>query len=160
MRKHLAWIVPLSLIAFGVLSASDTPSVRKATPVDVLMRSKMASSQKVMEGLVARDFGLVQKGAQEILKVCDAAEWRSSEDHVYAHFKTELRRQAQKLETFGEQQNLDGTTFAYLNLISNCVDCHSHCRDVLRIAAELPDLKPVPDPDRGSSSENRRPVRR
>ncbi len=158
--KHLAWTVPLLLLTLGVLAASDKPSIRKAVPVDVLMRSKLASSQKVVEGLVAKDFGLVQKGAKELLKVCDAEQWRSSDDQVYAHFKTELRRQAQRLETLSDQQNLEGTTFAYLNLITACVDCHSHCRDVLRIAAEPPELKPVPDPGSTINPEERRPVRR
>ncbi len=158
--KHLAWIAPLLLITLGVLSASDKPPIRKAAPVAVLMRSKLGSSQKIVEGLVAKDFGLVQKGAKELLKVCDAEEWRSSDDQVYAHFKTELRRQTEKLDALGDVQNLEGTTFAYLSLITTCVDCHSHCRDVLRIAAEPPELKPVPDPGSAIIPEERRPVRR
>lgn len=158
--KHLAWIVPLSLVTLGVLSASDKPPTRKAAPVDVLMRSKLGSSQKVVAGLVARDFELVQKGAKELLKVCDTEEWRSSDDRVYVHFKTELRRQAQKLENLGDAQNLEGTTFAYLNLITTCVDCHSHCRDVLRIATEPPVLKPVPNSGNDIKPEEQRPVRR
>ncbi len=158
--KHLAWIFPLSLLALGVLVASDKPPVRKASSIDALMRSKLGSSQKVVEGLVAKDFSLVQKGAKELLNVCDAEEWRSSDDQVYKHFKTELRRQAEKLDSFGDAQNLEGTTFAYLSLISTCVDCHSHCRDVLRIAAEPPDLKPVPDPGSAINADEQRPVRR
>ena len=158
--KHSAWIVPLLLFSLGVLAASDKPPARKAKPVDVLMRSKLASSQKVVEGLVAKDFSMVQKGAKELLKVCDAEEWRSSDEQVYKHFKTELRRQVEKLDAFSDAQNLEGTTFAYLSLISTCVDCHSHCRDVLRIASEPPKLKPVPAPGDVINSDEQRPERR
>ena len=158
--RYLAWIVPFSLVALGVLAASDKPPARKKAPVDVLMRSKLASSQKVVEGLVAKDFGLIEKGAEELLKVCDAEDWRSSDEQVYTHFKTELRRQAEKLDSYSDAQNLEGTTFAYLNLISTCVDCHSHCRDVLRIAAEPPKLKPVPSSSDVINADEKRPMRR
>ena len=41
--------------------------------------------------------------------------------------------------------NLEGASYGYMKLISACVDCHTHCRDVLRIAETAPVLRPVPE---------------
>lgn len=96
------------------------------------------------------------------MKVGETNEWVTHDDPTYEHFRREFRRQARKLAAFGDQQNLEGATFAYLGLISTCVECHSHCRDVLRIAAEPPNLKavPIPDAEGRLGDESRRPVRR
>lgn len=160
--KRVAVVVVLSGLALTVLLAAEKPKLSKPMSEDILMRAKLASSQKILEGLVEKNFAHIQKGGEELVKVGEAAEWVAHEDQAYEHFRREFRRQAHKLATFGEQRNLEGASYAYLALVTTCVECHSHCRDVLKIAAEPPDLKvvPIPTTEGRLSDEERRPVRR
>ena len=70
-----------------------------------------------------------------MISICDASQWESHPDPLYGHYKAELRRQASGLSELADQQNLDGAAFSYIQTIGTCVSCHTHCRDVLRIAA-------------------------
>lgn len=160
--KRVAVVVVLSGLALTALLAAEKPKQTKPIAEDVLMRAKVASSQKVLEGLVEKNFAHIQKGGEELVKIGENAEWITCEDQAYEHFRRELRRQAHKLAAFGEQQNLEGATYAYLSLVTTCVECHSHCRDVLRIAAEPPNLKavPIPTTEGRISDEDRKLVRR
>ncbi len=102
-----------------------------------LMLAKLASTQRVVAGLVSKNFSEIKRGAQDMQRICDAAQWELHPDPVYGHHRTELRRQSMKLAELAETQNLDGAAFAYMQTMSTCISCHEHCRDVLRIA-ELP----------------------
>ncbi len=84
------------------------------------MRAKLASSQKIVEGLMARDFKLIQNGAQELQKICEATQWHAEEDQVYAHYRAELRRTAKKLALLGHDKDQDGATYTYMHSITIC----------------------------------------
>lgn len=161
--KYLVSVMVLLGLTFGIVFAvAETTKPTKSNKEEILMRAKLASTQKILEGLVAKDFTHIQKGGEELVHASDADDWAETDDQAYEHFRREFRRQAQKLATFGEQQNLEAANYTYLSLITTCVECHSHCRDVLRIAAELPNLKPVPQPTADGRFENdsQRPIRR
>ena len=100
-----------------------------------LMRAKLSSSQCVVEGLMAGDFGLIRKGGDDMLKICDAEEWRTREDQVYAHYRGELRRNAMKLIKQADEKSLDGAAYTYMHSMTTCISCHDYCRNVLRVAS-------------------------
>ncbi len=106
-----------------------------------LMLAKLASTQRIVAGLVSKDFSEIKRGALDMRRICDAAQWETHPDPIYGHHRTELRRQTIKLERLAADENLDGAAFMYMQTMSTCISCHEHCRDVLRIA-ELP--KPMP----------------
>ena len=124
-------IVAVAVVAANVNWASED---RQDEPRSALMLAKLASTQRIAEGLVSQDFELVRRGAQEIERICEASLWESNADPIYGQHRTELRRHATKLERMADEQNLDGSAFAYMNCMSSCINCHQHCRDVLRIA--------------------------
>ncbi len=112
-----------------------------------LMIAKLASSQKITNGLVTKDFEQILRGANDLSRICDATEWASHSDPGYAHHRTELRRQTKKLAKMAQEKNLDGATFTYIQSLTTCISCHEYCRDVLSIADESKiDLKVVPIP--------------
>jgi hypothetical protein len=130
------------LIVAGVfggllLTAAGPPKSPPIPENQVLMRAKLSSSQKVLEGLLAEDFTLIAHGAREMKKISEAAEWPRSRDAVYEHFAAEFRRQCIKLESMAHKTNHEAATFTYLNMTTTCINCHDHVRDALRIA-ELP----------------------
>ncbi len=111
-----------------------------------LMRAKLSSSQRVVEGLMAGDFDLIRKGGDDMIKICDASEWRSHEDQVYAHYRGELRRSAIKLIKQAEEKSLDGAAYTYMHSMTTCISCHEYCRNVLRVASVVPQSPVAPIP--------------
>lgn len=109
-----------------------------------LMRAKLASSNKIVEGLMTQDFGLVETGAQELAKICEATGWHAEEDQVYAHYRDELRRISQKLVQLAADEDQHGATYTYMHSITTCTSCHDYCRDVLHLAAKEPTLEAIP----------------
>lgn len=164
--KQWGWIAGGILVAAGALFASG----ERATPAPIhderqatLMLAKLASSEKVVDGLVLKDFDQIHRGATELVRICDATEWAARGDQVYAHHRTELRRQAQKLAKMAEEKNLDGAAFTYMHSLTTCISCHEYSRDVLRIADNprpMGKIVPIPVNEDEAAGLNDRPVRR
>ena len=140
-RKWYATLGGLSmLMGLAVcvkMNAGDPPVLqnRREVPQSSLMLAKLASTQQVVSGLVSKDFNMIKRAADDLQRICEASQWESHPDPAYASYKSQLSRHANKLAEMAHQQNLEGTTLVYMQTVSACVDCHSHCRDVLRIAA-------------------------
>ena len=144
-------LVIASGLAVSVLGGLRAASPPKDSPVTAdsperfdamaFMRAKLASSQLVLEGLVTEDFGLIAKGAREMNKMSEAAEWPRAPDKVYDHFSEEFRRLASKLQQLAATQNLEAASFTYMHMTSTCISCHNYVRGSLRVA-EDPDGKP------------------
>lgn len=100
----------------------------------VFMRAKLASAQRVLEGLVKEDFRAIKQGADEMKKMSEAAEWPRARDKVYEHYSEEFRRQCNKLSKLAAAENLEAAHFTYLHIATTCVDCHNYVRGSLRVA--------------------------
>lgn len=153
MSMTQRWILMAAGVLFiaGVVSASGENSKTAADPSDqqaALMLAKLATSQKITNGLVTKDFEQIYRGATELSSICNATAWASHSDPVYAHHRTELRKQAQKLAKMAEEKNLDGATYSYMHSLNTCINCHEYCRDVLSIVDDSKvNLKVVPIPN-------------
>jgi len=127
------------------------------------MLAKLASSQKIVSGLVSKDFPEIRKGAEELSRICEATEWAAEHDQIYAHHRTELKRQSQKLIKMATEQNLDGAAYTYMHALTTCISCHEYCRDVLKIA-DGPDtfekVVPIPVTEDMPMRLDDRPMRR
>ena len=130
-------------VAF-VVGQAKPPETDAGGTETALMRAKLASSQKVVEGLMVQDLSLVRTGALELEKICEATEWHAKEDQVYAHYRAELKRTAKKLAMLAQNDDLDGATYTYMHSITTCMSCHAYCRDVLHVARTEPNLQPTP----------------
>ncbi len=112
--------------------------------LSILMRAKLSSSQKVVEGLMAGDFDMIRKGGMDLQRICDATSWRSHDDQIYGHYRAELKRSALKLAEQATEGNLDGAAFSYMHALTTCINCHDHCRNVLRVANNSSSVIPIP----------------
>ena len=124
----------------------------------VLMRAKLSSSQKVVEGLMAGDFAMIRKGGEDLQKICDSSQWRQRDDQVVAHYRGELRRSAIKLVALAKDENLDGAAYTYMHTMTTCINCHQYSRDVLRIAdrsVQSPQVIPIPVTERENAVQPR-----
>lgn len=114
--------------------AAPERAANDAKETAAFMRAKLASSQKVLEGLVSKDFDLITAGAKELEQMSDAAAFQRYRDPVYRHYSREFRRQAGKLQRLGDDRNLDGASFTYMHAMTTCISCHEYVRDVIRVA--------------------------
>ena len=150
-QRWLLLATGILLIAGGVF-ASDELRKSTADPDEqqaALMLAKLASCQKITNGLVTKDFKQIHSGANALSQICVATEWASHSDPVYSHHRLELQKQAQKLAKMAEEKNLDGATYAYMHSLNTCINCHDYCRDVLSIVDDSEvKLKVVPIPSR------------
>jgi len=155
------------LMAVGLVAAVYTSAVlwaQEPTPdaprnpanEAALMRAKLASSQKVLEGLVDENFDLIHDGAKELVKITEATQWHAEEDQVYAHYRADLRRTALKLVVLAEEKNLDGAAYTYMHSITTCISCHDYCRDVLHIADAELKLRATPRVQDGGSATGKK----
>ena len=153
MKREVLSTIALLCVAFMVhpvlaqqpLGPSQQTPVEQRTPIDVavvpigdaqgaLMKSKLVTSQKVLAGLVRKDFDAIASGARDMKRISEAAEWARSRDEVYEHYSATFRRQCNQLESLAKKENHEGVTFTYLQMTTTCIQCHDHVRDSLRIA--------------------------
>lgn len=137
-RPGLAFIVIL-IAAAGSLSWAQSPAVhqeRNLAKIDetpLLMRAKLANTQKVIEGLVTENFGLVGEGAREMKRIAEAAHWPQAVDEVYQHHSVNFRMQCEKLMDQARRKDLQAAHYTYLHLSTSCIDCHSYVRHRFKI---------------------------
>ena len=115
-----------SLIAWA--SEKREPAATDSLELATLMQAKLASSQKITEGLVTKDFEMIRKGAEEWRRVSAATKWYSHNDPVFVQHRAELARNADKLIRVADEKNLDAATLAYTQLTISCVNCHKQVR--------------------------------
>jgi hypothetical protein len=133
------WLVGVLVVVLSVrLAIPQQPKSKNEGRSDAqlpgLMLAKLANTQRIIAGLVSKDFGEIKQGAEHMVRVCEADVWESNPDPIYSQYRSELRRQALKLSGLADAHNLDGSAFCYVQVVSTCISCHEHCRDVLRIA--------------------------
>jgi hypothetical protein len=144
----VAVVACFSVVRIDLLASEKTDAAaRDSDELAVLMRAKLASSQKVMEGLLVKDFDAIRKGGQELQRISEATKWYAHTDPIYAQHRSELGRQAGKLVQVAEEKNLDAAAYTYLRSLTTCISCHDHCRDVLHLKAVQPHpnaVTPIP----------------
>lgn len=132
LRIPLLAIVGL-VVAVGLGISLSAAAPRPLTQ-KVFMRVKLASSQKLLEGLVTRDFDLIGHAAREMKDMSQQGQWPRAEDPVYTHYGEDFRRTCDQLIQLAEDENLEGASFAYFQVTSSCVTCHEYVRQNLRAA--------------------------
>lgn len=147
----------LAYYAIGQQPAALNPV--SSDEASVLMRAKLSSSQRVIEGLMSADFEMIRKGAEDLQKICDSTQWRRRDEQVVAHYRSELRRSAMKLIALAKEENLDGAAYTYMHTMTTCINCHQYSRDVLRIAdrsSPLPQVVRIPVTEQENSPRQSR----
>jgi hypothetical protein len=127
-----------ALLGMGVLLVSMTISAPSSPAGDdkdvkkkanVWMKSKLAFSRSVLEGLTDGDFGKITRNAiaLNVATHFDVMFRPKNPDYkhqvlLFENANNEIIRQAQ-------QKNLYGATLAYNQLVVSCVQCHQMLRD-------------------------------
>jgi hypothetical protein len=135
MRITLATVLAvLLLLAESVWAQGDKPSLKqpesnKKEGSSVWMKIKLKSTENILRGLTLGDFNLIEENARrmnsfgrlEKLVHSRNAEYQT-QLKFFEHANRELIRQAKK-------KNLDGSTLAFMQLTTSCINCHHTIRD-------------------------------
>lgn len=117
------------------VSAKPSP-LNEEKAVSKFMRAKLSSSQKILEGLVTEDYGMIEKGAQELVLMSKASDWQVIEGPVYSQYSSEFRRSAEQLIKTAQEKNTDGAALSYMHVTMSCVNCHKFVRSTQVAAGE------------------------
>lgn len=125
-----AGIVVLAVAAVTGSRPTADEATTRPDQVAVFMRAKLAHSQNVLEGLAVEDYGLIDKGAQELSLASEDASWQVLQTEDYARQSADFRRSCDSLRKAAKSHNLDGAALAWMEVTMKCVQCHKYVRDV------------------------------
>lgn len=146
-------VVVMCALTGGVPAASDPgtdpwqqskKSTDSGKDLNGLMKRKLESSQKVLEGLAMNDFDNIAKHAGELVSLSNQAEWKALRTPEYEFFSNDFRRIAKEMVKNANRKNLDGATLGYVELTFTCVRCHTYVREVRKVQIELPNKPVIP----------------
>ncbi|MCA8996588.1 MAG: hypothetical protein KDA80_06380 [Planctomycetaceae bacterium] len=123
----------LFLRSHRLIPAEDVKPIPTETveeEIQKAMRAKLTISQDILNGLVTRDFELIQQAAGELKKVSlnapEHIEGDETDNELYKHFRLEFLRINTLMEDMAKDENVEGAAFAYQSLTANCLACHSY----------------------------------
>jgi hypothetical protein len=128
-------VVTAALAVFAGVVARQADG-QQENPQQVVMRSKLDHSQKLLESIVLEDFASMAKHSQELSLLSLAASWQVLQTPEYVQQSLEFRRAADAVHNAAEKKNLDGAALAYVAMTLKCVHCHKYVRGVRMAAAE------------------------
>lgn len=128
MKRWLTAFGILTLVSAIWLSQGQGQEPKKGR--DLLMQQKLGHAQKVLEGVAVKDFGLIEKHADELILLSKKAEWKVLQTPQYALRSDDFRRNAEAAVKAAKDKNLDGAALAYVQMTMSCVECHKHVREV------------------------------
>lgn len=124
----------LGAVLLSGFAATRVPDDPKITTREV-MKLKLESSQKVLEGIATENFATVSAHAQKLVALSQAAGWQARQSPEYKQFTVEFRRHAEALQKAAREENVDGASVAWFQLTISCVNCHRHIRGVRTVSA-------------------------
>jgi hypothetical protein len=95
------------------------------------MRQKLQASNLILEGLCTEDLALVNKGAETLMKMSKEEKWRVSNDMMYRRYSKEFGEAAEELQKEATDNDMDGTSMAWVNVTMKCLKCHEWVRNTV-----------------------------
>lgn len=120
------------------LAATIAPNDPKVTTREI-MKLKLESSQKVLEGIATENYATVLANAQKLAALSQAAGWQARQTPEYKQLTPEFRRHAEALQKAAKEENVDAASVAWFQLTISCVNCQRHMRGMRTVS-----LPPAP----------------
>jgi cytochrome c556 len=130
MKRMLIAIVScLAILAFCLPYAS-TAEEQQSKASSMIMKEKLKTSQKLLEGIALANFKTVTTSAEDLIRLTNTEEWMIHKTPKYELFTNEFRRAAENVIAKAKVKNIDGVTLAYFELTMSCVRCHTYVREI------------------------------
>jgi|GEM_PF-495749 len=112
----------------------DGSADKKEEPGQALtrfMRQKLQASNLILEGLCTEDLKMVADGSQTLMKMSHEERWRVSNDIIYRRYSAEFIHAVEELQKEAEDNDMDGTSMAWVNVTMKCLKCHEWVRNTV-----------------------------
>jgi cytochrome c556 len=126
---RIQFVLTVAVLLAGIPTISGHGEDAK-NDLKALMKKKLESSQKVLEGLALNDFDTISKHAGELSRISKATEFRVLKTPEFELYSNQFRRSVETMDGMAKTKNLDGAALAYVELTLTCVKCHQHVREV------------------------------
>jgi len=114
----------IAIVSFAqITTAADSPR-RSRDEARMFMRTKLAWSGVVLEGLTLEKFDLVSINAIRLRNLTQSNLWFVLQQPDYLIQTTNFQQSADALYMAAVDKNLDAAAEAYTKVMRNCVDCH------------------------------------
>lgn len=100
-------------------------------PLQKFMRQKLHASNAILEGLCTEDLTMVAEGSETLMKMSREEQWRVSNDIMYKRYSREFINAVEELQKEAEDNDMDGTSMAWVNVTMKCLKCHEWVRNVV-----------------------------
>ena len=97
------------------------------------MRQKLHASNLILEGLCTEDLQMVSEGSQTLMKMSSEERWRVSNDIMYRRYSNEFVQAVEELQKEAEDNDMDGTSMAWVNVTMKCLKCHEWVRNTVLV---------------------------
>ena len=97
------------------------------------MRQKLHASNLILEGLCTEDLQMVSEGSQTLMKMSSEERWRVSNDIMYRRYSNEFVQSVEELQKEAEDNDMDGTSMAWVNVTMKCLKCHEWVRNTVLV---------------------------
>ena len=134
MKRRLLVLGAVAVIA-AIMPRSGQGDEQKGAR-ELIMKKKLDSAQKLLEGLAVRDFDLIEKHADNLVLLSKKAEFLVLKTPDYQMYSEDFRRNAEKAGRMAREKNLDGAALSYVALTMNCVNCHKYVREIRMTSAD------------------------
>ena len=100
------------------------------------MRQKLHASNQILEGLCTEDLHMVSEGSETLMKMSSEEKWRVSNDIMYRRYSTEFMHAVEELQKEAEDNDMNGTSMAWVNVTMKCLKCHEWVRNTILVDSE------------------------
>lgn len=114
--------------------AGDGSADKKDEPgkgLERFMRQKLQASNLILEGLCTEDMKKVSDGSSTLMKMSGEENWRVSNDMMYRRYSKEFVHAVEELQKEAEDNDMDGTSMAWVNVTMKCLKCHEWVRNTV-----------------------------
>ena len=95
------------------------------------MRQKLRASNQILEGLCTEDLEMVSDGSDTLMKMSGEEHWRVSNDIMYRRYSTEFMHAVEELQQEAKDNDMNGTSMAWVNVTMKCLKCHEWVRNII-----------------------------
>ena len=111
----------------GSADKKDDPE----SPLKKFMRQKLHASNQILEGLCTEDLEMVSAGSDTLMKMSGEEKWRVSNDMMYRRYSTEFMNAVDELQKEAKDNDMNGTSMAWVNVTMKCLKCHEWVRNTI-----------------------------
>ena len=112
-------------------------------PLKKFMRQKLDASNLILEGLCTEDLTMVAEGSEVLMTMGREVQWRVSNDILYNRYSKEFVNAVEELQKEAEDNDMNGTSMAWVNVTMKCLKCHEWVRNAVLADSDKQALLPA-----------------